>query len=252
MEYNKSLLFFLSLFILLTSFEELKLKKKITDKEFRYEFFVTEKKAETKENRMYYWFKGGEIHNSESGISGHLLNDSFEKFYLNNQLAEKGMFNKGLKVGYWKTWHPNGVIKSTQYWDTGRKNGAYHLYDQKGELIEKGYYRRNKKQGKWINYLAKDTVTYKNNEILVVKLSDEQILRNKEKKEKQTAKKEKREALEKEKKLKKQGQKQQEQQKKLNKKRQNEVKGKNSDKEKPSKEKKENFFTRLFSKKKTE
>lgn len=94
----------------LLSFQEWEpnLKKRISDTSYRYEFYVTKDEPRVKSDRIYYWFKGGTIHNSENGISGELLHDVFEKFYLNNQLAEKGEFKKGLKVGLWKTWYANG------------------------------------------------------------------------------------------------------------------------------------------------
>lgn len=81
----------------------LNLKKRLTDKQFKYEFFTTTKKVRAKSNITYYWFKGGAIHNSQEGIAGELLDDQFDKFYLSNQLAEKGKFKKGKKVGVWRT-----------------------------------------------------------------------------------------------------------------------------------------------------
>jgi len=69
------------------------LKKRITDKSFRYEFYTTHEKVNVKTNRFYYWFKGGAIHSSEFDYSGELLEGSYEKFYLSNQLAEKGSFS---------------------------------------------------------------------------------------------------------------------------------------------------------------
>lgn len=144
----------------LVSFQEPKLKKRITDKDFKYEFYVTDDSPRIKEQRIYYWFKGGAIHTSENGTSGQLLHDTFEKFYLNNQLAEKGNFESGLKVGLWRTWHQNGVLKSTQDWASGRRRGMYLHYNDKAVLIEKGRYYTGKKQGQWINFITKDTIEY--------------------------------------------------------------------------------------------
>jgi antitoxin component YwqK of YwqJK toxin-antitoxin module len=100
--------FFLLIMIMFTStmlsFTQPIYKKKITDLEFRYEFFTTTKAVEAKTDRFYFWFKAGAIHSSEFGVSGELLHGAFEKFYLNNQLAEKGKFKNGLKEGLWKTW----------------------------------------------------------------------------------------------------------------------------------------------------
>jgi hypothetical protein len=48
-------------------------------------------------------------------------------------------------------------------------------YNQEGKLVEKGLYRSNKKQGKWINFLTKDTIRY-NNDLAVI---DKSIAKNK-------------------------------------------------------------------------
>lgn len=240
---------------LLLSFQdyEPELKKRITDTAFRYEFYVTTKEPEIRAGRMYYWFRAGAIHNSENGVSGQLLNDVFEKFYLNNQLAEKGEFRKGLKVGLWKTWHTNGVLESIQYWNEGRKKGTYYQYSNKGEIIEKGRYSADKKQGQWINFVSKDTIEYNNGLIKV--LSETEIARQTKRKEKEAKRKLKREEKEKEKLEK----------GKLSEK-DNDVKGSTPElgneadekekskatfpnKKNDSKPKKDNFLKRLFSKK---
>ena len=61
------------------SFNSYDLKKRITDKSFRYEFYTTNENVKVKTNRFYYWFKGGAIHASEYGVSGELLDGEFEK-----------------------------------------------------------------------------------------------------------------------------------------------------------------------------
>lgn len=145
------------------------LRKKITDRQFRYEFFVSERSPHAKTKVTYYWFKGGLIHHSEGAYSGEVLDGDFEKFYLSNQLAEKGQFKNGKKVGLWKTWYENGVLATTQEWAGGQKNGNFFLYDSEGNLIEKGLFRANRKNGKWINYLRKDTLKYYKDKLVVKK-----------------------------------------------------------------------------------
>ncbi len=160
------LLFGLFIF-LLGSFAIPNLKKRITDTEYRYEFYTTQKEVSSKQDRLYYWFKGGAIHSSEYGVSGELLDGEFEKFYLSNQLAEKGVFKKGLKDGLWKTWHKNGMISTEIYFSSGQKNGTFYGYDENGKLTEKGKFKKNKKHGKWINFTQKDTVEYRKGEVFV-------------------------------------------------------------------------------------
>ncbi|MCF6133360.1 toxin-antitoxin system YwqK family antitoxin [Flavobacterium wongokense] len=256
---NTGTYWFLGLVIILSflSFQEPELKKRITDTDYKYEFYVTDNEPGLKSDRMYYWFKGGAIHNSENGISGQLLNNSFEKFYLNNQLAEKGRFESGLKVGLWRTWYPNGVLESTQNWGNGRKKGMYNFYSDRAVLIEKGRYSAGKKQGQWINFISKDTITYIDDKIKV--LSKEELAREAKRKENKAKRKLKREEK---KALKKQAKPEDEKQSGKDK---NTIKGtpsksgkeaakqnsaKSGTSNKPdSKPKKDNFFKRLFSKK---
>jgi antitoxin component YwqK of YwqJK toxin-antitoxin module len=122
----------------LVSFSDPYTIKRISDANFRYEFYVTEKTVTPQKKKIYYWFKGGAIHNSESGMAGNLLDGEFLKMYHSNQLAEQGKFENGLKVGLWKTWHSNGVIETTQYWKDGYRSGDFYHYDSTGEMLEKG------------------------------------------------------------------------------------------------------------------
>ena len=143
--------------------------KRISDANFKYEFYTSYKKITPSGGKTYYWFKGGAIHSSESGIGGELLNDKFAKFYHGNQLAEAGQFEDGLKTGIWKTWYPTGILKTTEVWKSGYKKGNYFFYDDNGILHQSGNYSVNKKHGIWIDHLEKDTVVYKNGTVFVKK-----------------------------------------------------------------------------------
>jgi antitoxin component YwqK of YwqJK toxin-antitoxin module len=167
-----SKIIFLFLGITLLSFSDPYTIKRISDVNFRYEFYTTKKTLKPKQDKIYYWFKGGVIHNAQSGIAGELLHDEFLKFYHSNQLAEQGKFNDGLKKGLWKTWHPNGILETTQNWSSGFKSGDYKRFDEKGNLLEKGRYGDNKKQGKWINYLSNDTTEYRRGLIYLKKTKE--------------------------------------------------------------------------------
>ncbi|MFP9100761.1 toxin-antitoxin system YwqK family antitoxin [Flavobacterium sp. RHBU_24] len=156
-------------FVLLCSFSDTSLIKRISDVHFRYEFYTTTKKVNPKKGRDYYWFKGGAIHNSEYGTAGELLQDDFNKYYHSNQLAESGKFKNGLKEGLWKNWYEDGTLQSETYWDGGLKDGDYYLYDPAGVLVEKGSYNNNAKNGRWINYISKDTLKYHNGSVVMPK-----------------------------------------------------------------------------------
>ncbi len=141
--------------------------KRISDQDFRYEFYTTKKSISPKLYKTYYWFKGGLIHNAQSGVSGELLNDKFVKTYHSNQLAEQGAFRNGLKKGLWKTWYNNGVLESTQRWSSGVRSGMYNKFDEYGNLIVKGSYTNDLKFGKWIDFIKKDTTIYNKNLIVL-------------------------------------------------------------------------------------
>lgn len=147
--------------LLLLSFSDPYTIKRITDANFKYEFYTTQKEIKAKPDRDYYWFKGGAIHHAGSGVSGEALNDSYVKLFLNNQLAEKGTFKNGLKTGVWKSWFPNGKLQTVETWKNGFMKGDFLRYDIDGNLLESGNYKNNLKQGKWIDHTKKDTLNYK-------------------------------------------------------------------------------------------
>lgn len=153
---------------LLVSFKDPYLIKRISDKEFRYEFYTIKKEVNPEKNKTYYWFKGGQIHKSEFGFSGELLHDEFKKYYLNNQIAENGFLKKGLKKGIWKTWFTNGKIQTVSNWRDGILRGKYFEFNVEGNLVSSGKFYNGQKHGKWINHNSKDTLNYKNGNICTI------------------------------------------------------------------------------------
>lgn len=145
-------------------------RKKIGDKNFRYEFYTSDAVPAFRSGVMYYWFKGGAIHQSESSFSGQVLDGKFEKFFLNTQLAEQGLFKLGLKHGLWYSWHQNGKLAEEATWRSGIKRGEYKSFDENGFLIESGKYRKGKKHGRWINWIKKDTIVYNRGVIIPKKI----------------------------------------------------------------------------------
>lgn len=161
-------LFFVLPFFLITSFNNDLQKKIFRNGEFDVECYVSLKKIKSfDEDKLYYWFKSGEIHESKYGVGGFVLHNEYSKFYASNQLAEQGMFSFGLKDGVWKTWYKNGQLKEVIGWSKGRKNGDYVSYDSEGNEIEKGRFRSNLKTGDWINLKTKDTITFKKGTLFI-------------------------------------------------------------------------------------
>jgi hypothetical protein len=168
--------------LLLVSFSDPYTIKRISDANFRYEFYTTDKEVKPKADKIYYWFKGGLIHNAQAGTAGMLLNGPFVKMYHSNQLAEQGTFKNGLKTGLWKTWYPNGIVETTQKWGNGVKSGMFYHFDENGIMTEKGKYSSGRKQGKWVDLVKNDTISYKNGILSVKKpkLSKEEKAKLKE------------------------------------------------------------------------
>ena len=137
-------------------------KRMVREKGFDIECYISLKKLNSfNEDKVYFWFKSGEIHQSLSNIGGYVLHSSFLKYYRGNQLAEKGTFDFGLKTGVWESWYENGKLKLQEQWTDGYKDGEVSTYDADGHLVLKGKYRNNLKVGRWINYKTKDTTYYK-------------------------------------------------------------------------------------------
>lgn len=145
-------------------------KRIIRNKKFDIECYISPKKVVYLNNKKtYFWFKTGEIHQSQANIGGSVLHDVYVKYYRSNQLAEKGIFNYGVKIGVWKSWHENGRLKSREIWKNGFLDGLYSEFDSEGLLTIEGKYRNNLKVGRWINYKTKDTTYIKNDTVYTEK-----------------------------------------------------------------------------------
>lgn len=69
--------------------------------------------------RFYYWYNANAIQSTQGGYSGKLLNGLYTEYYLNKNLKEEGVFNKGLKTGLWKSWNEDGTLNHTARWRKG-------------------------------------------------------------------------------------------------------------------------------------
>ena len=143
-------------------------KKILRNGDYDIECYVSLKEGPSfDEDKLYHWYKSGEIHTSRYGAGGYVLHKTYSKFYKSNQLVEQGEFFYGLKNGIWKTWFRNGQLKETMEWYKGEKSGDYVSYDSLGNAIEKGRFRKNQKTGSWINLQTKDTIVYKKGDVFV-------------------------------------------------------------------------------------
>ncbi len=158
---SKSILVFCMITFVLFSFTNDRVqKKKIRNKNFDIQFYVSLRNKKTTKDKTYYWYKSGDIHNSFGDSGGELLHQEYIKHYAGNAIAEKGKFRYGLKIGTWKKWHSNGLLKEQIIWNNGERNGKYYGYSESGLLVLKGKYKNNKRHAVWVEYPAEDTTWY--------------------------------------------------------------------------------------------
>lgn len=145
-------------------------KKIIRQDGFDIECYVYLKAIDnTKKGRNYYWFKSGQVHQSNSSSGGLVLHNSFKKYYRSKQIAEIGNFEYGLKTNAWKSWHENGNLKTYTDWKDGLKHGNFMLYDETGVLVQSGTYNKNIKTEYWINHQTHDTLYFKKDSVYTTK-----------------------------------------------------------------------------------
>ena len=73
--------------------------KKVQNTLYKEDFDIIVKTIKPNENYTYYWYKSNKVHNSKSDFGGNLLHGEYVKYFITNELAEKGLFKYGLKNG---------------------------------------------------------------------------------------------------------------------------------------------------------
>lgn len=133
----------------------------ISDGEYKYEFYVTPEKPKKYHNyKRYFWFKSGKINFSDGGSTGLVLHGSFTKSFLNNNIAEQGVFSYGLKDNQWKKWYDDGRLSEISNWKNGLRNGEYLQYSEEGKILLSGMYDKGRRNGKWIDFVENDTLYF--------------------------------------------------------------------------------------------
>lgn len=153
--------------LLLTSFVVNDTQRKLIKQDgFKVELYVLpHAKVKIKEGKTYFWYKSGEVHQSAAGYSGDILHGPFIKSFANNNLAEKGSFDLGLKSGVWQSWYEDGKLKESITFKKGIRNGRFKKYNTAGTVITQGSYSDGQQSGRWIT--GKDTLQYKKGAIHV-------------------------------------------------------------------------------------
>lgn len=141
-------------------------------------------------DRIYMWYGSQKIMETKGGYEGKLIHGKYTVFYLNNQLKEQGQIKYGLKNKEWKYWYPDGKLREVITWKDGFKNGAYAIYNDYGQLMAKGKFKKDKLDGKFYTYGPTGNVTekkvYRNGDEVVPKVKVEKPKKEKKVKEEKT------------------------------------------------------------------
>ncbi len=118
-------------------------------------------------DKIYFWFKSQKILTTQGGSSGSLLDGQYESFYKNNQLAERGIFKKGLKDGVWKCWSENGVLIHQENWSHGVQTGKQLYYSPEGIIQKTVINKSNRTQ-----IISRDTTIVKTKKTITTTIKD--------------------------------------------------------------------------------
>lgn len=122
------------------------------------EILTKKTKKKASDDKFYYWYSANDIKRTRGAYEGKLLHGKYSDFYINKNLKEKGRMKYGLRVGTWKSWHPNGEYKNITYWRRGKAVGVFRDYNEDGEVIRKGRYRNGEISGKVKVYEADGSI----------------------------------------------------------------------------------------------
>ncbi|NQY07265.1 MAG: hypothetical protein HRT68_14005 [Flavobacteriaceae bacterium] len=147
--------------------DEIYMRRYVTYDNYKHQFQLTEEDLNPVHLKTYYWYKSQRISNSVGGYSGSLLTGDYTKYYITNNLAEKGEFKRGLKHGVWKSWFENGKLKSITSWKKGTKDGIMITYNEDGKLLTRGRYVKNIKEGPWVDTEKGDTLHFRSGKVRI-------------------------------------------------------------------------------------
>ena len=115
-------------------------------------------------NRVGLW---SEYHNTGEFRGKGLYKDGnrigdWEFFYAGGKLEQKGKYDKkGRAQGVWKWFYEGGKLMREENYVNGKREGDLTDYDEEGNILLKGAYIDNLKEGKWV-YETPDYLEYGN------------------------------------------------------------------------------------------
>ena len=155
-----------------TTSQELFNKKNTSTTEYKESFHITDNEPKPKSGVKYYWYKSRKVQATQNDYAGELLNGLYTKYYYSNELAEKGKFHNGRKIGVWKSWYKSGQLTTAMKYKNGRLDGKSVSFDSVGNIVSVGRYSSGKRSGEWLFPQKGDTIRYHKGEIKPVEEKD--------------------------------------------------------------------------------
>ncbi|MDR1678828.1 MAG: hypothetical protein LBR81_03530 [Prevotellaceae bacterium] len=129
---------------------------------------VAPAKIKPNKDKFYTWYINNTVNTTQGNYSGKLLHGVYNQYFIDSkQLAVKGNYEHGLRVGNWYEWHENGNLSSVVAYKSGKKQGQAFFYDISGNIVEKCRFKNDQKHGKSIAYIdgrKQAPIKYKNGE----------------------------------------------------------------------------------------
>jgi len=72
-----------------------------------------------------------------------------EKYYINGQKEQEGMYKNEERTGVWKYWYDTGVLWSEGEFLNGKSHGYRKVYHSNGKLYYEGNYTDDQPSGVW-------------------------------------------------------------------------------------------------------
>ncbi len=122
----------------------------------------------------YYWYFPDQINLNKGGYHGNLLHGPYIVFDNKKKMISAGNYDKGLKSGIWKTWYPNGNMKSLIIWNCGLLESKDIYFNPDGSIYQSIEYKHGKRNGEYLHFINDSLVheQYKND--LLVDKKDRQ------------------------------------------------------------------------------
>jgi hypothetical protein len=102
---------------------------------------VKHRKIKPDDTRIYTWALGGQIQSNQGGYTGRLLHGDYTSINNDHTMREQG--------GYW---YPNGRMKKTVTWHRGILRGDFADFDEDGNVVRLGEYKKDKIEGRVLYY----------------------------------------------------------------------------------------------------